>query len=280
MVEHKFENWADFYSATIEITEQFRKHWSSPKSAVAFFRGHSAITYNLLPGIFRVTTDNERYFSKYDEANFFYEFKGRAGELLQQGVDSWEILFAMQHFGVPTRLLDWSESFASALYFALFNKHGLEINTNGIDIWILDPYELNGHFWKEDIVDVYDDLQVSYVECVLERKKTFCWQQGALAIYPVRRNARIIAQQGVFTIHNSSTPVEKMNLDRLHRFSLCGEVAIKDARKFLLMAGVNSFTIKPDLVGLSEYLNHRFSPQNPNNQNLIVSCEESNFNGL
>ena len=31
----------------------------------------------------------------------------------------WEQLFAMQHYGMPTRLLDWSENLFVAAYFAM-----------------------------------------------------------------------------------------------------------------------------------------------------------------
>ncbi|MBV8970101.1 MAG: FRG domain-containing protein [Verrucomicrobia bacterium] len=32
--------------------------------------------------------------------------------------DDWDILFAMQQYRTPTRLLDWTEGLGVALYFA------------------------------------------------------------------------------------------------------------------------------------------------------------------
>ncbi|MCB5383968.1 FRG domain-containing protein [Blautia glucerasea] len=50
---------------------------------------------------------------------------------------SW--LTMMQHYGLPTRLLDWSESPLVALYFALSEKK------DDIDaaVWIMNPMKLN-----------------------------------------------------------------------------------------------------------------------------------------
>ena len=50
------------------------------------------------------------------EREAFIEFSARSG---QQFTNSWEVLAAMQHCGVPTRLLDWSETLSTALFFAL-----------------------------------------------------------------------------------------------------------------------------------------------------------------
>jgi len=45
----------------------------------------------------------------------------------------------LRQHGVPTRLLDWSESLAAAIFFAL----GSADLARDLDLWLLDPYALN-----------------------------------------------------------------------------------------------------------------------------------------
>ena len=61
--------------------------------------------------------------------------------------DEWEWLFLMQHYGVPTRLLDWSESPLMALFFAVtsaphkIGKSGRPLFSSDACIWLLNPEE-------------------------------------------------------------------------------------------------------------------------------------------
>ena len=50
-------------------------------------------------------------------------------------------MFFMQHYGVPTRLLDWTENPFVAIYFALVSME--DIKNVDAAIWMCDPVAWN-----------------------------------------------------------------------------------------------------------------------------------------
>ncbi len=112
----------------VEIGTTLRKSW---------FRGHSGIYNELTPSVFR-----DNYMGLETEHAYIEEFRRfspvPAAEMLppRDNYLSWLIL--MMHHGVPTRLLDWSESVLVALYFAVNDKP----DEDG-ELWAMDPYRLN-----------------------------------------------------------------------------------------------------------------------------------------
>jgi hypothetical protein len=162
-----------------------------------WFRGVADESYGLEPSIFR-HTDNAII-----EKQLHNRFSIRALPFLktEQNANSyWDRLFIMQHYGLPTRLLDWSESALISLAFSVIYR---EEKHNGKDaaIWCLDPIKLNRDFVKSlnpaepipNITDktvrriqIYEDAEIPV--------------DFPIAVYGPLNNERIVAQKGVFTL--------------------------------------------------------------------------------
>jgi FRG domain len=150
-----------------------------------------------------------------------------------------ELLVIAQHYGLQTRLLDWTSNPLAALYFACAKEvsgdtfvYALEADRVLVeDVYSKDPFEIT---------------------------KTRVFQ-------PRLSNPRIVAQHGWFTLHRYSrragsfVSLEK-NPDTK---DLLTEIRIpKEQREEILRAldrhGVNRRSLFPDLEGLCLHLNWKF----------------------
>lgn len=60
------------------------------------------------------------------------------GGYKHRGLQDWDIVFYQQHYGLPTRFMDWSYTLETGLYFATNND-----GVSGAVLWLLDPRKLN-----------------------------------------------------------------------------------------------------------------------------------------
>jgi hypothetical protein len=222
-----------------------------------FFRGHSNTSWPLLSGLGRQKP--EQFKKQNIESILYYDFQSLGGNLLGKTADSWDVLFAMQHHGLPTRLLDWTTAFAPALYFALRpflvtrNFPGARVEGARAAIWVLDPFELNKQEGREPAVaNPYSDFDGTYQENFIERTKTL--GSRACAIIPPQHTPRQSAQRSVFTLHDDLfKPLEVVAPQCLRKFEMPPEL-LHDAMRFLSLAGITEYTIFPDLDGLARHL--------------------------
>lgn len=108
----------DIYISSIsEYIEQVLSH--RDKTNEMIFRGHSSCEFELKTSVGRI-----KGYKKEIEKRLFLEFKKRYHLFASEHPKTdLELLFLAQHYGIPTRLLDWTYNPLIALYFATDSKN-------------------------------------------------------------------------------------------------------------------------------------------------------------
>lgn len=237
----------------IKRVQKQQQAWAGSGCDSPFYRGHRLSTWKLLPGLGRGKKDSNRTTI---ESTTYYDFFSLGGPLFPPKTNSWDVAFAMQHHGLPTRLLDWTHTFAVALYFAIAPTSGLP-RTNGESacVWMLNPFDLNHQTCGDGaIFNPEIDLKGGYYENFIVNEMDI--QAPVMAINPNRSTPRQAAQRSVFTLHKDIwTPLEIYAADHLHRIEI-PEKCIPEAMDFLRLAGINEYTLFPDFDGLARHLKH------------------------
>jgi hypothetical protein len=212
---------------------------------IFWYRGQSNKTWGLLPTMLRSNL-------RCSEETLVTRFKQNASMLIGDKPNTYfDWLFLMQHYGVPTRLLDWTESPLIALYFAVEKE-----DTDDGALWLLDPLGLN----REARVTKPTELQFipSFDDELLQPYSGS--SESRTEIYPIatiatRNSVRIQAQQGVFTIHHPALPAKPIedigDQKHFHKIEIPGKDKLKIKRQLKLL-GISRFQLFPELSSVSE----------------------------
>lgn len=204
--------------ATREVADDTEPIW---------FRGHRSYKYKLLPSLYRMKDEKMSFYKGISPRDImeslFKSFKVRAfgaKEIFEGGGDSRiGVLVSMQHYSVPTNILDWTPSAFTALYFAVEDymvlsekeKRERKMPEDDAEIWILNPIRLNkaradlisrkidsGTMWEYPIPSIYENDEEYKAYIPFSAKKELL--NVPVAVYVPHVNQRIKAQLGTFTM--------------------------------------------------------------------------------
>lgn len=220
-----------------------------------WYRGQPREEYELIPSIARPPLNPKLeiiYLSKFKSLSVPYAKSLITCSLPGNTTSYWNWLFLMQHYGIPTRLLDWSRDALTALYFAVYSRNPSDEGHDAV-VWLLNPVKLNEEF------SFYNWVKPGYIPNVEEEPVNLYFGPDAkllesrrsAAVIGALNNSRIIAQKGVFTVSphmEKIIPLDKHEMASKYLYKIIiSKENIPLMRKRLELYGLNSLTLFPEM---------------------------------
>jgi hypothetical protein len=209
-----------------------------------WFRGQSDASWPLLPRLLR-SANGTLY-----ERNLLARFRARAMSILQNPPpdnDPARWIFLMQHHGLPTRLLDWTESALAALFFAVCDHD----DRDGC-LYIMLPLELNqNQVGERSLFMPYSDRMHQLLLACFKGNPA---STNTLALLAYSSNDRLARQQGSFTIHGDATDFRERSDAKWFRAVQIPAIEKPVIRQQLSYLGVSRTSLFNDLDSLARDL--------------------------
>ena len=198
---------AEFVEQVCNLNNQLVKN-GTDRNEIPLFRGQASVDYELMPALAR----NQRHLEEHglqkgifdEERNLIEMAKYKLPDIFRNDMQPLELLALLQHYGIPTRLLDITENALVALYFAccsepnkdgevfVFKYNELDVTTYPLANAIADSYRFANTARK--IKDFYSDVI----------KQPYFIEEPNLPSIPDKQIARFIAKNcydSVLCIH-------------------------------------------------------------------------------
>lgn len=251
-----------------EFWSEFDKHatMASLGGSTILFRGEPQQGNKLIPSLGRDTEPNTcGDLGGTFETGLIKEFKRLSFPVIKNNpVSEFEWLFLAQHYGLPTRLLDWSTNPLVALFFAVEKDEGEDAVLNIVSHMITDDYDA----FDYRTADIKPEKKVGAL-------KVFALQpeQGeVIFVRPKYTDQRYLNQRSIFSC--PANPFKEINLPGLVKLSINKEWK-HNIRKRLRVLGITHSYIYPGLEGVArEVKASTFDPvKNGKAQIVSMFCE-------
>lgn len=222
-------------------------------NGIVWYRGHASAMedWKLQPSVYRASAyrSHDRKRVPYAETNMAHLFRVHAPLRYpncppMDDLAGW--LSLMQHHGLPTRLLDWTEAPLTALFFAM------EGSPCDKAIWVLDPLKLNEiTLSKREVFGLWEPEVKPFITQAFQGSST-SRMGDVVAVHASEIDLRILMQQGSFTVHATDAPLE----DRPDADQFLKKFVIPAGRRYNFNRAIKIFAIRrsnvyPDLTNLA-----------------------------
>jgi hypothetical protein len=261
-------------SGFLTAVEELRENWKTDDEDL-WFRGEreeyggTRLRPKLYRGTAKLTVRSLEALLKLEDS-LFDDFKRCGGPLCESmPEDDWEWYFLMQHYGGPTRLLDWSDGALMALHFAIrdYPRASGDALVYALDAgWlagVLDDLPTYGRVerkWRKYCQHSHDDKEEwteTYLPQSGDARDEIPLPKMPLLWDPPHVTRRFAAQRSRFMIFGRD-PQWLTELAKKGGSKLCAiaikEECIPEIKREIRGAGVTESVIFPDLDGLGREL--------------------------
>lgn len=280
-IEKRISSLTEFTQFIEQSLELSRDAFGADPSIVNWYRGCGLSTsHKLIPSLYRhpniAVADELLVLERTMLERFRREsvLHQTVAQYLDPEEPDFELLFFMQHYGVPTRLLDWTLNPFIALYFAVTSAEWDDATNNFRDdaaVWVLNPNAWNEKSLEHVSWGTKGELSIRDLEKdgYAPRKDVDAVHLAGMYPLPaamrgIANSTRMFAQKGVFTVFGrDKLPMETTFENNAYRpESLVKIIIEKDRIKALtdsvLSIGYTDSVTYPDLHGLAMEMRRTF----------------------
>lgn len=253
-----------------------------------YYRGHPSFTFELQPSIYR----DSRLVANEDV--MFKELILRCPNDFSSLTSTFQTLVKMQHYGLPTRLLDLTTNPLIALYFAC---EAFEPTSESGEVVVLGIPTKDVKYYDSDTVSVIANIarrpsdfevppvqvdlksfnakpSIRYLLHEIKQEKPYFEPEiqrdhlgSVVCVRPKLENPRIIRQDGAFLLfgvdlvksEQAKIPTDYIASSGTRRILIIGSERSR-IRKQLESLGISKSTVYPEIDRVAEFLKAHYAP--------------------
>lgn len=203
------------------------------------------------------TTREPKYVE--NEAQMYYDILSVKPDAFQNDTTVYERLITMQHFGMPTRLLDITRNPLIAIFFACNNMQRARYDGT---VYTFDPDNKEFLNFENVRLDglklLFDDSNNDFTD--EEKEENLEFLDSVVYLKGVAKNPRISRQSGDFIFVGRGENAKEQLNDKISLTIIIDAPTKKVLIEQLESLNIHGGSVYPDLTSMSNYVKNKFNP--------------------